>query len=60
SFSISLISLSYLLGYLVNILGGIILIPFWQTLKSVIFYDLKTRREGFDLQLPSTVDSVKS
>ncbi|MDB9314230.1 hypothetical protein PN462_14045 [Spirulina sp. CS-785/01] len=55
--SVVVLVLSYLLGYLVSIVGGLLLIPFWQTLKGVIFYDLKTRREGFDLQLKPIQDS---
>jgi hypothetical protein len=25
--------------------------PFWQTIKAVIYYDLRTRREGMGLEL---------
>ena len=27
------------------------LIPFWQTIKAVVYYDLRSRKEGLDLQL---------
>lgn len=31
--------------------SGALLLPFWQALKAVIYYDLRNRKEGFDLQL---------
>jgi hypothetical protein len=30
---------------------GIITLPFWQTVKAVLYYDLRNRREGLGLQL---------
>lgn len=30
---------------------GIITMPFWQALKATVYYDLRCRKEGFDLQL---------
>jgi hypothetical protein len=30
---------------------NIFIVPFWQVLKSVIYYDLRSRREGIDLRL---------
>jgi uncharacterized membrane protein len=44
---------STLLAYLLGILGNIFLLPFWQTVKAMIFYDLKARREGLGLELKS-------
>ncbi|BAZ28436.1 hypothetical protein NIES4074_08690 [Cylindrospermum sp. NIES-4074] len=35
------------LGLLVNA----VVLPFWQTIKAVIYYDLRSRREGLGLQL---------
>lgn len=35
----------------VSLASGSVLIPFWQTLKAVIYYDLRSRREGLGLQL---------
>jgi hypothetical protein len=32
-------------------IGAILVIPLWQTIFSVIYYDLRTRREGLGLQL---------
>ncbi|MEB3294804.1 MAG: hypothetical protein VKJ24_16740 [Synechococcales bacterium] len=43
--------LSTLFGYLIGILGNIFLLPFWQALKAMIYYDLKVRREGLGLEL---------
>ncbi|MCC5637401.1 DUF975 domain-containing protein [Nostoc sp. CHAB 5844] len=31
--------------------GGAVIVPFWQTIKAVIYYDLRSRREGLGLQL---------
>ena len=54
---------SLLLGYLPQLMSRIILtvliflllnvaaIPFWQSIKAVIYYDLRSRREGLGLQL---------
>ncbi|NEP78904.1 MAG: hypothetical protein F6K17_33025 [Okeania sp. SIO3C4] len=47
---------NYVLAYLVQSyaifsLSNILLLPFWQTIKAMIYYDLRTRREGIDLQL---------
>lgn len=43
--------LSFLMGYTIGILGNIFLLPFWQAIKAVIYYDLRTRREGMGLEL---------
>ncbi|MDJ0555231.1 MAG: hypothetical protein QNJ68_12480 [Microcoleaceae cyanobacterium MO_207.B10] len=43
--------LLFLLGYAIGILGNIFLLPFWQAIKGVIYYDLRTRREGMGLEL---------
>jgi hypothetical protein len=42
-----LYSISLILSFAV----GALLMPFWQTLKAVVYYDLRSRREGFGLQL---------
>ncbi len=34
-----------------GLLSNIIILPFWQSLKAVIYYDLRSRKEGIDLQL---------
>lgn len=46
----------YLLSYytiviILSIASGSVLVPFWQSIKAVLYYDLRTRREGLGLQL---------
>jgi hypothetical protein len=36
---------------IVSLLGAAIVMPFWQAIKAVLYYDLRTRREGLDLSL---------
>jgi hypothetical protein len=43
--------LSFIVGYSIGLLSGVVMLPFWQAVKAVIYYDLRTRREGFDLQI---------
>lgn len=38
--------------YAVGLVAGVIVLPLWQTIKAVIYYDLRSRREGLGLQLP--------
>lgn len=35
----------------ISFAGGALLIPFWQSIKAVIYYDLRVRREGLGLNL---------
>ena len=35
----------------ISLAGGALLIPFWQAIKAVIYYDLRVRREGFGIEL---------
>ncbi|MDB9496609.1 hypothetical protein PN441_03665 [Spirulina major CS-329] len=46
-FTVAVVAASGGVGAIANIL----LIPFWQVLKAVVYYDLKIRREGIDLSL---------
>jgi hypothetical protein len=39
------------LGGLFAIVVGLFTIPFWQSVKAVIYYDLRSRREGMGLEL---------
>lgn len=32
-------------------MGGVLILPFWQTVKAVVYYDLRSRHEGLGLQL---------
>ncbi|MBF2051418.1 MAG: DUF975 domain-containing protein [Elainella sp. C42_A2020_010] len=40
-----------LISYAVSFLGNVFMLPLWQAIKAVIYYDLRSRREGFGLQL---------
>lgn len=37
--------------YAISLVAGVIVLPLWQTIKAVIYYDLRSRREGLGLQL---------
>lgn len=41
----------YALSLVLSFLGGMVILPFWQIVKGVLYYDLRSRREGLDLQL---------
>ncbi len=43
--------LLFLFTLVISIAGGAFLIPFWQSIKAVIYYDLLVRREGFGLSI---------
>ena len=36
---------------LVSLVSGVITMPFWQAIKAVAYYDIRCRRESFDLKL---------
>lgn len=40
-----------IISFFLSLLGGAIIMPFWQAVKAVIYYDLRSRREGLDLRL---------
>jgi MFS family permease len=45
-------AIGYLLtfvGFLINLVSELFLMPFWQVIKAIIYYDLRNRREGGDL-----------
>jgi hypothetical protein len=46
----AIFSIVFLVGILV-IVGSTLMMPFWQAIKAVIYYDLRSRREGLGLQL---------
>lgn len=48
---VSLVLLFVLVLGILFILANIFIMPFWQAIKAVIYYDLRSRREGLDLQL---------
>lgn len=41
----------YIINLPIGMLGGVLMLPFWQSIKAVMYYDLRSRREGIDLQL---------
>ncbi len=43
--------LLFIIGYALGLASGVVILPFWQTIKAVMYYDLRARREGLDLQL---------
>jgi hypothetical protein len=43
--------LYFVLVLLLSFSGGALLVPFWQSIKAVIYYDLRSRREGLGLKL---------
>jgi Membrane domain of glycerophosphoryl diester phosphodiesterase len=48
----SLFSLVYIILVVGQSIGfGALLIPFWQVIKSVIYYDLRSRKEGLGLEM---------
>jgi hypothetical protein len=50
----------YLFVYFLGFLAGIaLLIPFWQTIKAVIYYDLRSRKEGLDLQMHDSPSQIE-
>jgi hypothetical protein len=49
-------SLAILFGYIVSFAVSIVIIPFWQAIKAVIYYDLRSRREGLGLALRHRVE----
>ncbi|MBD2563394.1 MULTISPECIES: hypothetical protein [Nostoc] len=44
-------SIVYLISWIGSLIGGILIMPFWQALKAVLYLDLRSRREGLGLQL---------
>ncbi|MBD0269057.1 MAG: hypothetical protein ICV77_12280 [Cyanobacteria bacterium Co-bin8] len=46
----------YGVNLVVSFLGNMVVMPLWQTIKGVLYYDLRSRREGLDLQLRPSSD----
>ncbi|MUG95232.1 DUF975 family protein [Scytonema sp. UIC 10036] len=38
------------------LIGGALVVPFWQSIKAVIYYDLRSRREGLGLRIRDNSD----
>ncbi|WP_392532401.1 hypothetical protein [Nostoc sp. C117] len=47
----ALYSIVYLISWIGSLIGGVLIMPFWQALKAVLYFDLRSRREGLGLQL---------
>lgn len=43
--------LSFLISIIISFFGAALIMPFWQAIKAAIYYDLRSRREGFGLKL---------
>jgi len=43
--------LSFSTSYILGLLAGVLVLPFWQSIKAVIYSDLRSRREGLGLKL---------
>ncbi len=43
--------LSIIVAYVLGLVSGALLLPFWQAIKAVVYYDLRSRREGLGMQL---------
>lgn len=48
--------ISGLINLALTFAGSALLIPFWQSIKAVIYYDLRARREGMGLNLRKSED----
>lgn len=49
--SSSLVVVAMLIGYAISLLINLLILPLWQTTKAVLYYDLRSRREGLGLEL---------
>jgi hypothetical protein len=43
--------LSQLLNLIITLISAALVVPFWQSIKAVVYYDLRSRREGMGLKL---------
>lgn len=44
-------ALSQLLSVIIGLISAALIVPFWQSIKAVVYYDLRSRREGMGLKL---------
>lgn len=42
------------LSLILSLVGSLVVLPLWQAVKGVLYYDLRSRREGLDLSLRSS------
>ncbi|MGG6239116.1 hypothetical protein ACQ4N7_10810 [Nodosilinea sp. AN01ver1] len=43
--------ITFALSLVLSLLGSMVVLPLWQAVKGVLYYDLRSRREGLDLAL---------
>lgn len=48
--SAELFAVSFLGGYFIGLASSLIIVPFWQSIKAVIYYDVRNRKEGLGLE----------
>ncbi|MEN8447226.1 MAG: hypothetical protein ABG776_19690 [Cyanobacteria bacterium J06555_13] len=41
----------YFIVLIPSLIGNMLVLPFWQVVKGVLYYDLRSRREGLDLEI---------
>ena len=41
----------YILIVVLSIVSGALVTPFWQAMKAIIYYDLRSRKEGLGLKM---------
>ncbi len=49
--SVAVMVVSQGIGLILSFAGSILMLPLWQAVKGVLYYDLRSRREGLDLEL---------
>ncbi|MGK7933648.1 MAG: hypothetical protein AB4041_19755 [Microcystaceae cyanobacterium] len=42
---------AYVISLLLGLSGSLLVLPFWQTIKAVVYYDLRNRKEGLNITL---------
>lgn len=50
----------YFISIITSLIGGVFVMPFWQALKAVLYFDLRSRREGMGLQLREPPQDFRS
>ncbi len=49
--SATFLAISFLGGYFIGIASSLVVVPFWQAIKAVVYYDVRNRKEGLGLEL---------
>ncbi|MEB3289902.1 MAG: hypothetical protein VKI82_08300 [Leptolyngbya sp.] len=49
--SLTAMVISQGIGFILSLAGSMVILPLWQAVKGVLYYDLRSRREGLDLEL---------